>query len=238
MSNTVLDVITAAMQNLGVIAIDETPSAAEAAQGLSILIDMLDTWQSESLTIFTVQPHVFPFVANKGAYTLGAGGDLNISRPVKIMYASVRYPDGTTDLPVEIIDVQKYSAIVIKTITSTFPYMLYDDNNFPLKTLYFYPVPQDGTYSMVLWVWQLLSSPSTLTAIMSFPPGYTEGLKTNLAVRMGPRFGRQVSPDLKEQADKAKARIQRSNTVIPEMIIDKRLTHKQGYNQQDFYAGK
>lgn len=240
--STVLQIITEAMQDLGVIAIDETPTATEAALCLSKFQDMIDTWQTESLSIFTIQPYVFPFSNGSGpkiSYTLGVGGDFNLTfLPQKIQMITILDPTGTTDYPCDMLSAQEYASIQVKNISTSLPYQCYNDNNYPLRTLYFYPVPSDGTWSAKLWLWQALNPATALTTNMLFPPGYSEAFKTNLGVRLGPRFGRPVSADLQTQATTFKARIQRANTVIPEMRVDKRLTHKQGYNQQDFYAGK
>lgn len=235
---TALDIVTSAIEHLGASAIGEPVDAGEADDALRALNKMLDTWNSESLTIYTTQPQVFPFVASKASYTLGVGGDFNIPRPVKIETVTIR-SSGNIDFPCEIISEQEYSAIPLKTISSTLPYKMYDDGDFPLKNLIFYPVPADASYSAVLWVWQSFSTATVLTSTMSFPPGYTEALEYNLAVRIAPKYGRPVSADLRQLAMDSKAQIQRANTVatMKEMAMPVGMTRKSGYTLQDFLSG-
>lgn len=238
MVTTVRDIINDMYLKLGVIAIGETPSAALVAQGLTALQDMLDLWQTESLTLFTVQPEVFPFDARaSGQYTMGVGGDFDTTRPIRFSYITIR-DSSNTDYPCEILDIQRYSAIPVKSVATALPYQCYPDMNYPLCKLYFYPVPSDSSYSAVIWTPQQLTEPSTLTEAISLPPGYRLPLKFNLAAYMGPAMGIAVSQDIKDFAINTKAQLKRQNIVIPVMACPGGLTRRQGYTQQDFLAGK
>src|SRR5271154_5020111 len=88
---TALDLIKSAMRVLNVLASGEEPSGAEAADGLGILNQMLDSWQIERLMIFTIQRVVndingnpFNLVSGQQVYKVGLGGDFNIPRPPRI----------------------------------------------------------------------------------------------------------------------------------------------------------
>lgn len=234
---TALDLITSALQNIGAVAIEEVPTAAEAQQALSAMNAMLDTWSTESLSIFTIQPQVFPLVASQAAYTMGTGGNFNAPRPIKIENIKIRDPSGS-DFPTDLLTDSQYAAIIVKTVASTRPYAVYDDGEFPLKTLTFYPVPTDGSYSAVIWSWQALSQFTSLTTVFSFPPGYQEAIEFNLPIRLGPKYGKTISDDLKMLAASSKAQIQRNNTSTEEMQIDQRLCNGRGYSFSDFLVGK
>lgn len=238
MVTTVRDILNDVFLKIGVIAIGETPSAAMIAQGFTALVDMLDMWQTESLTLYTVQPEAFSFDARaSGQYTMGSGGDFDTTRPVRFSYITIRDSSGT-DFPCEILDVQRYSAIPIKTVATALPYQCYPDMNYPLCTLSFYPVPSDSSYSAVLWTPKQLTEPSALTDEMAFPPGYRLPLKFNLCALLGPAMGITVTQDIKDFAITAKAQLKRQNIVIPVMACPPGLTTRQGYTQQDFLAGK
>jgi len=221
---TVYDVVVSALQNLGAIALEETPTAGEANDALKTLNNMIATWNTENLLVYNITENVFPFVAGQASYTLGTGGDFNIPRPVKIDLAYSRdsqgndYAMGVTDSP------DMYASIVSKYTQSTFPTFLYDNGNFPLKTITFWPVPQDASYSAVLWCWGAIASFASLSDTVSLPPGYNLALEYNLSVLLAPKYGRPVSDDLKALALSSKAQLKRINYSIKEMVFDPSMT--------------
>lgn len=224
MATKVLDIIISALQNLGAIAIEEVPSAAESAGALATLNNMIDMWNTESLLVYNITENVFPFVPGQASYTLGSGGQFNIPRPVKIDLAYSRdsqgndYKMGVTDSP----DI--YADIISKYTQSTFPTFLYDNGDFPLKTITFWPVPSDGSYSAVLWVWGPISSFANIADSVILPPGYNLALEYNLAVLLAPKYGKPVSEDLKALALSSKAQLKRINYSIKEMNYDPAMT--------------
>lgn len=234
---TALDIITSALQNLGAIAIEESPTAGEAAQALSALNAMLSSWSTESLTVYTSQPEVFPFQAGKASYTMGPGGDFSTNRPIKINEVKIRDPSGN-DFPTNMLTDSEYAGIVVKSTQATLPYSVYDDGNFPLKTIFFYPVPSSASYSAVIWSWSPLAQFSNLSTVFSFPPGYQEAMEFNLPGRLSGKYGRAVPQDIKELAVSSKAQIMRNNTTTEEMLIDSRLCSRAGYSFADFLVGK
>lgn len=234
---TALDIVTSALQNLGAIAIDEAPTAAESKQAISALNAMLETWSTESLTVYTTQPETFSLQAGIASYTMGVGGVFNTTRPIRIEQVKIRDPNGS-DFPTNKLTDAEYAAITVKTVQSTLPYSFYDDGNFPLKTLFFYPVPSNGSYSAVIWSWAALSSFPSLATSFSFPPGYQEAMEFNLPIRLGPKYGRAISTDLRDLATTSKAQIMRNNTATEEMLIDSRLCNRAGYSFADFLVGK
>lgn len=223
---TALDLVTTAMQNLGVIAIDETPSASEAAQGLNALNSMLDIWSTESLMVYTVQPEVFPLTAGKIDYTMGVGGDFNTVRPVQIEEVKIRNPQGH-DYPTKMLTDNEYASLYIKTLQGSYPFYVYDDGNYPLKTLYFYPASMAG-YSAVIWSWKQLTQFTGLTTVLAFPPGYKALIETNLPIWLAPKYGKGISKEIDALAQYTKGQIMRKNTSTEEMRIDPRLTDKGG----------
>jgi len=55
---------------------------------------MLDSWSTEELSIFTMNPYEFQFAAGQKDYTLGAGGDWDTARPMELQRMYVMYLDG------------------------------------------------------------------------------------------------------------------------------------------------
>ncbi len=221
---TVSDIIVSALQNIGAIAIEESPTAAESAGALATLNNMIDTWNTENLLVYNITENVFPYVAGQASYTLGTGGNFNMPRPVKIDLAYSRdsqgndYVCGVTDSP------DQYSSIVSKYTQSTFPTFLYDNGDFPLKTITFWPVPSDASYSAVLWCWGAISSFTNISNTVSLPPGYNLALEYNLAVLLAPKYGRKADELLLALAANSKAQLKRINYSIKEMSFDPAMT--------------
>jgi hypothetical protein len=68
---TALDLITGALRKINVLASGEVPSAAEQADALAVLNDMLDTWSTEHLSVFNNNENVLTFQNGKSTYTVG-----------------------------------------------------------------------------------------------------------------------------------------------------------------------
>lgn len=215
---TVLDFITDAYQESGLIAIGEAPTAAEAQKGLTKLNDMLDSWALDSLLVYSTVPEVFDLVGGQSIYTMGVGGNFNVERPISIVSAYLRSVNNI-DTPLMVTDQsQVYADITDKTILSTMPQALYDDGGYPLKNLYLYPVPSDSSYKLVLWVWKSVTQFTSLNQNVFVPTGYTSAIKYNLAVLLCSAFGVEPSPVLVDAATRSKVAVERHNIKVDPLI--------------------
>ena len=221
---TALDVITAALLRINAIAPGENPTAAEGATGLATLHDMLDAWMIERLMLWAIQRLVFPLTAGKQSYTVGPGGDFNIPRPVKIdrmgilSFANSAQP---MELPIVYLTVADWNRVPVKNIQSSLPVEVWDDGDFPLRTMNFWAIPNGAIpVSAVLYVWAQLQQFVDLSTDYQFPPGYTECLKYNLAYRLSAEFGGFMPPILPGLALEAKARIKALNTPLLDLRCD------------------
>jgi hypothetical protein len=193
---TAFDIITSALKLVGVLADGETPSDDTANQGLSVMNDMIDSWNAQRRAIFTTRSDDFPFVLGQQSYTLGAGGDFNIPRPARIDAMSailLNNPANPVEVPMDMYSVQDWQTQVpVKTVNGSFPQICYDDGGFPLRTLNFWPIPVDQPNSVRIYSWQALGA-QTLTSEVTYPPGYAEAFRYNLAVRLGAEFNHDAS---------------------------------------------
>lgn len=214
----VIDLIYDSMREIGANALEEPATDAEAQYCFDRLNDLIDTWNTESLMVYNTMPNTFAYVGGVASYTMGVGGDFNIARPVKIESAFSRINAGTqneVDYPMVVTtNADEYSNIITKQIKSAFPLVMYDDGGYPLKRLYFWPVPQDSTYAPVLWSWQAIASFTNTSQTISLPPGYKRALTKNLAVEICPAFGAEPSNMLIAQAVDSKAQIKRINYTV------------------------
>jgi hypothetical protein len=222
---TAQTIVEAALRNIGAIAIEEPISGAEAADALNLLNNMIATWNTENLMIYSVTPEVFPVVANQASYTMGPGGNFNTTRPVLIENAYMRDSAGN-DYQMSIVNYDVYSAIISKYTSSALPTVMYDNGDFPLKTITFWPIASDASYSFVLWSWKAITNLPLLTTAISLPPGYQSALEFNLAVWLCPRYGKTCPPELAALASSTKAQIKKINYEVKELTFDPTLTKR------------
>lgn len=220
---TVRDLITNSLKELGVIAIGETPTAAEANDAFTALNELLGTWQTEPLMVYSRREEVFVLPTGQQSYTVGTGADINTTRPVKIESAKMRDPNDN-DLDVYVCrSYQDYADIITKNVSSTLITAVYYDATVPTGTLYVWPTLSANTYRLVLWMWTTLSEYASLDDVIVLPPGYERALRTNLAVELGPRYGRQISVALAKAAMDSKNQLKRLNQDIPTLTFDRGL---------------
>ncbi len=226
---SVLNMLTDSMQDAGIIAVGETPTAAEAQKGLRLLNRMLDTWSTESLVIYNQVQEVFSLTAGLQTYTIGAGGDFDTARPITIYDAYMRDTNGN-DIEIAIWDAQQYAQIISKPITGTIALGIYYNSGYPLSEITLWPVVQDSSYRLVLWSWKLLSNFTSLTDNISFPPGFENAIEANLAAVFCAAFNRPIPPELAVWANESKAQIKRVNVTVPQLAFPASLTPGTGAN--------
>ena len=86
MATTAGDQINRALRLLGVLAEGETPSAATSQDALLAMNQMIDSWNTERLSVFSTQDQVFSWPAGEIRRTLGPTGDFVGNRPVYFQY--------------------------------------------------------------------------------------------------------------------------------------------------------
>ena len=240
LTNAALDYITSALTACGSQSAGEPVSAGDAQSGLCILNQMMDMWNSMQLMIFTIQRLVFPLNVGQQSYTVGTGGDFNIPRPPRIeKYGIITNPTATQQLeiPIDDLTVEEWREIPVKAIPAGLCLAVWDDNNFPLRTLNYWPIPS-ANISATIYPWIQLTTFPDLVTQFTFPPAYAECIKYNLAYRFGIEFPGDMDrmPLIKDMADKALDQVKAFNTNPADLScaeLDAMSTNRGYYN---FYA--
>jgi hypothetical protein len=166
------DQINRALRLLGVLAENETPSAAMSQDGLMAMNQMIDSWDTERLSVFCTQDQVFTWPAGEYIRTLGPSGNFIGLRPVLLDEATYyRDPGTNVSFGIKFINQQQYNGIAVKTVTSTYPQVIFVNMGFPDVTMSIYPRPTRDLEWHFLSV-QQLDEPATLVTDLLFPPGY------------------------------------------------------------------
>ena len=229
------DQIVGAMRLLGVLAEGETPSAATANDALFALNQMIDSWDTERLAVFSTQDQIFNWPSGERTRTLGPTGNFVGLRPVLLDDSTYfRDPQTNVSYGIKFINQQQYNGIAVKTVTSTYPQVIFTNMTYPDIEMVIYPVP----LRLLEWHFisvQKLNEPALLSTEMSFPPGYLRAFRYNLACELAPEFGVEPSPTVSRIAMYSKRDLKRINNpddimALPYSIVGTR----QRYN---IYAG-
>jgi len=205
------ELINSALRLIGMLAEGETPSAEVSQDALSALNQMIDSWSIERLSVYNTQDQVFTWPTDTITRTLGPTGDFVGNRPV-LIDDSTYFRDPTTNVSfgVKLINQQQYNGIAVKTVTSTYPQVMWVNMTFPDITMTIYPRPTRALEWHFVSV-QEISQPANLATNLYLPPGYLRALKYNLAAEMAPEFGVEPSPTVQRIAMASKRNLKRVN---------------------------
>lgn len=234
MATTAGDQINRALRLLGVLAEGETPSAATSQDALLAMNQMIDSWNTERLSVYATQDQVFSWPAGEIRRTLGPTGDFVGNRPVLLDDATYyRAPSGVS-YGIKFINQDQYNGIAVKTATSTFPQVIFVNETFPDVEMFVYPKPTQVLEWHFISV-QELSQPAVLATQLHFPPGYMRAFTYNLAMEIAPEFGVEPSPQVQRIAMTSKRNLKRINNPNDIMSLPYGVVaNKQRFN---IYAG-
>ena len=208
--STVNDQINRALRLIGALAEGESPSAATSQDALVALNQMIDSWNTENLSIFSTEDQTFTWPAGESMQTLGPTGDFVGNRPVTVLPSTYFKTSTGTSYVIQPINQDMYNGIAEKTLASNLPQLLFVNNTVPDIQLYTYPVPTEDLEWHIISN-KLIDSSVTLATELSFPPGYLRAFVFNLAVEIASEFGIEPPNNVFRIAIVSKRNIKRIN---------------------------
>jgi hypothetical protein len=118
----------------------------------------------------------------------------------------------------KLINQQQYNGIAVKTVTSTYPQVMWVNMTYPNITMTVYPVPTKVLEFHIVSV-QELTNPANLVTNLAFPPGYLRAFRYCLACELAPEFGVEPSPTVMRIAMTSKRNLKRINNPDDIMSI-------------------
>lgn len=219
MSTTAGDQINGALRLIGQLAEAEVPSAATSEDALATLNQMIDSWNTERLSVFSTQDQIFSWLPGFMTRTLGPTGDFVGNRPILVDDSTYfRDPSSGISFGIKLINQQQYDGIAVKTVTSTYPQVMWVNMSYPNISMTVYPVPTKVLEWHIVSV-QELTTPALLSTPLAFPPGYLRAFKYNLACELAPEFGVEPSPTVQRVAMTSKRNLKRINNPDDIMSI-------------------
>lgn len=225
--STAGDIINSSLRLIGMLAEGETPSSDTSDDALEAMNLMIDSWSAERLSVFATQDQTFTWPASTISRTIGATGNFVGNRPVELDDATY-FRDASTNISygIKIINQQQYDGIAVKTVTSTYPQVIWINMDMPNASMYVYPVPTRDLEFHFISVAEL-SQPAVLATTLVFPPGYKRAFKYNLACELASEFGIEPPPTVQRIAVASKRVLKRINNPgdimsIPYAIVGTR----------------
>lgn len=215
------DIARAALRRAGILSFEEEGDAAEIADALSVISDLLDAWRTDHLTISGITRTAYSLVTNTQSYTIGSGGTFNQEFPSDIKRWSV-IPDGGAASPVEIprgrpLEWEEWQRIPVKSQTGDYPSKLWFDSrqDAGLGRILVWPIPDSNSPDIVLY-----NEVAALTALVhatsyTLPIGVKRALVLNGALELSLSGAYEV-PD---------KTIQKLAAVAPQALADVKRQH-------------
>ena len=213
------ELIKSSLRLIGQLAEAEEPSAATMQDSIAAMNQMIQSWSTERLAVYSTQDQVFTWPAGQATRTLGPTGDFVGNRPIEID-DSTYFKDPATNLSfgIKLINQQQYNGIALKIVVSTYPQVMWVNNTSPDTTLTVYPVPSKTLEWHIISVEELTQVSGVATDLF-FPPGYLRAFRYNLAMELAPEFGVEPSPQVQRIAMTSKRNLKRINNPGDLMAI-------------------
>jgi hypothetical protein len=229
------DLINGSLRLLGVLAEGETPSAETSQDALLAMNQMIQSWNTERLAVFSTQDQVVSWPPSTISRTFGPTGDIVANRPVAIDDSTYfRDPSNGISYGLKLINQQQYNGIAVKTVTSTYPQVMWVNMTYPDVEMYVYPVPTKVLEFHIVSV-EELTQPANLATDLAFPPGYLRCFRYNLACELAPEFGTEPSRQVQRIAMTSKRNLKRINN--PDDIMSMPYSIVATRQRYSIYAG-
>jgi hypothetical protein len=210
-SATAGELIKGSLRLIGMLAEGEEPSADTMQDSIMAMNQMIQSWNTERLSVYGTMDQVYTWPAYEMTRTIGPTGDFVGERPIEIDDATYfKDPSSGLSFGVKLINQQQYDGIAFKTVTSTYPQVLWVNNSFPNMTMTIYPVPIKTLEWHIISV-ETLHEVSSVATDVYFPPGYLRAFRYNLAMELAPEFGVEPSPQVQRIAMTSKRDLKRIN---------------------------
>lgn len=228
----VRDLVTWALQDIGVLAAGEIATADDALEGLAGLNALVDQLAAERLAVYTITRTVWTIAASTQNYTVGTGATVSVARPAQAEEVKANYYDSAestvTELPLSRFTDDEWRGLVQKGTTATAPSAFYYAPTYPTGTISLWPVPTVSGLRGVLYAPEPVSEFAGLNTEVALPPGYRRMLRKNLAVELAPMFDKAISPELARAAAHSMSVVKRANVRMNELSLDDTLGREGG----------
>jgi len=228
------DLINLALTDSGVLGVGQSPQAQDTSDTLRRLNMMIAQWSQRRWLVYHL---VDTGLVMTGAqsYTVGTGGDFNITRPAGIEGAYIRQVVPISPTPVDwwldqCMSREEYSQICLKNMNASPSETFFYDSDYPLGRIYPWPIPS-SSFELHILTRQVLQQFATVGDTVTLPPEYEEAIYANLMVRLRSAYRLPPDPGINGLAKASLNTIRRANFQIGRLNLPQTLYHGGGgYN--------
>lgn len=236
---TVADQINGALRLLNLLDATETADSTQLANGLNAFNQMIDSWSTERLSVYSTQDQSFTWPASTLSLTLGpsmaSATHIHGVRPIQVDDSSYFVQPGTgISYSFSIINQEQYDGIALKTSTSTYPSVMWINYDMPDIRMTVYPKPTIDLTFHIISVTELTQT-DDVTDDLIIPPGYLRAFRYNLACELAPEFGIDAPQKVQRIADVSKRNIKRINN--PSDLMGMPATILRNWQRYNIFAG-
>jgi hypothetical protein len=198
----------------------EDPTATEYQQGVRLLADFLATISTEQFSVLSSTEDTLTLVASTGSYTYGSGGDLNSARPTAIKEMTLKNDDDDYS-PIKKYTEAEYNAIKSKDTEGKTTHVFYKPN-YPLGTLYLWPVPDDA-YTLYIYANKRVQTVTALSDTLLVPDEWGPYLKRNMVIELSGHYTYTPTRDDYRLARRTKVNVKATNAESTVHEVDQNL---------------
>ena len=190
-SQTATDIITEAMEIIGILEEGESPSTAATTSALRSLNNIIKMWSVDYI-IYAQGEYTLDLAADDADYALGVSNVGYI--PQKVLNATLINTSTNDEQPINELTQEEWYALSNKT-TGGPPTQFYQKRNAVGVDLdlYVWPVPENTTYDLKLWLQYPLRDVDAGTDDVYFTQEWYLALTFGLAHILGWKYGIQPS---------------------------------------------
>lgn len=178
------EIIRDALILIGGLEDDETPTSSQLDYAMRMLNRMFKAWSVKGLKAWQWREATLTLVVSQASYTLGAGGDLVINRPIEI--ANARRVVDSVETEIQIRSRNEYMNQPSKDSEGE-PVYVYFDPQMTQSKLWVWPAPAAAD-SIKFSYKSYLEDIDSLANTTSFPPEWLDAIVYNLALRLMPMY--------------------------------------------------
>jgi hypothetical protein len=221
---TLIELITDALGEIGVLGSGAAPDASQAAHALRRINDLLGQYAADPGLIYKVTATEWTIVASTQNYSVGVGSTVNVAPPALNAVQSIGFKDTTPDPDYEFCREKPYSeeewaSITIKAQTATYPQRAYYNPTVSTATISLWPIPTASNLKGILYALEAVAQFAAVTDTISLPDQYRRMLVKNLALELAPSYKMEPSQLLVAQARESRSIVRAANFRPENMIF-------------------
>lgn len=122
--------------------------------------------------------------------------------------------ENTVFLELGMISDEEFASIRLRCMHNQWPTVMYDNGDFPVRKLSFWPVPA-SVQGVELWLWSPIDVYASLDEELDLPQGYERYLRYALAVELAAEFGKEIPNVVTAILTEAESNLKKLNQKIP-----------------------